>query len=180
MMGDVTADIIDLDFYTMIDVAKKRLCGGRSITSLISYMGNSDRLTRWMYQSRVWPIGELFYQLTSETDMFVKDDETFDGFIKHRCRSSLEEVAWYSKKYIASIRSVAPFLLYTEYDNILVACIASHQGPAPCWNFRSLGLFKQHSQMIEYYFNQGYIIFDRDIISHTDQQLLTMFHKNNF
>jgi hypothetical protein len=172
-------NIIGLDFDSVLESAISRFHRIGDYSGYKTYLTDSARLTRWMYTSNEWPIGKKCYQLTCEKEMFIRKDGTFDTFVTYTCGSSLEEVSSYSKKYLNEIRTVAPFLLYSPHENHVIACRAFHEGPVPKWEFDNLGIFKNESYMIQSYIDQGYIIFDRGIVSHSDDQLLTMFHKHN-
>lgn len=171
-------DISYLSVSHAIEDAIAKYKQDESIEGCLSWInGNTDRLTIWAYETETF-FNEDYVFLTSEEEMFITDDNLLECFdIEQLDLKADSDILDFLHKRADGLFDEGTAAHFHNRDGIYITAdceICGQAGP----HFSNFDIYNSKEDYLECLKKQGSMLWLTKFVSHTDEELISMFKKN--
>jgi len=171
-------DISYLSVSHAIEDAIAKYKKDESIEGCLSWInGDTDRLTIWAYETETF-FNDDYVFLTSEEKLFVTDDDLLEYFDADQLDLKADsDILDFLNKRADGLFDEGAAAHFHNRDGIYITAgceIWGQAGP----HFSNFDIYNSKEDYLECLKEQGSILWLTEFVSHTDEELISMFKKN--
>ena len=147
------------------------------IMDSLSYINSKEeKLTEWVYEKDIFLESDFVF-FTSEEELFLTDDDILDYYDESTLRiNSDSEIIDFIKDRLNSLEY--SFACHYQYFNeVLITAMCEIHGQAGP-HFSHFNIFNSEKEYFESLVKEDLIVYQGDIISRSESQLVDLFRKN--
>jgi hypothetical protein len=171
-------DISYLSVSHAIEDAIAKYKKDESIEGCLSWInGNTDRLTIWAYETETF-FNEDYVFLTSEEEIFITDDNLLEYFdIEQLDLKADSDILNFLHKRANDLFDEGTAAHFHNRDGIYITADCEIWGQAGP-HFSNFDIYRSKEDYLESQKKQGSMLWLTKFVSHTDEELISMFKKN--
>lgn len=160
-----------------INEAVVRFRNGESLKDCLLWInGDEEKLTEWAYETDTFFDDEYAF-LTSEDELFLTGDDILDYYEVDELKLSVDtDILRFVANRTESFE-YPPAAHYKYHDEFVITAkceIWGQTGP----HFSEFDIFKSKEEYFSSLVSQGWIIYSREILSHSKADVVSMYKKN--
>lgn len=161
-----------------IDDAVAKYKNNESIDDILQWINqDTDRLTVWAYHTDIFSNSDFVF-LTSETEVFLTDENIFDYFEEKQLVLKTDaEILRFIDKRTDGLFDDASTGHFQCVDEIFLTSdcqILGQAGP----HFSDFNIFKSKEEYFETLISSGFMLWSGECVSHANDDLGAMYKKN--